>query len=64
MAIVDPLVLRRLVERYTAVTAGVPGPGQREDLEYTLCVYCGVRDIEAALARANEILGAPPTAAA
>ncbi|MFB6774305.1 MULTISPECIES: DUF5133 domain-containing protein [unclassified Streptomyces] len=69
MLMPHPAVLRALVERYEAATAsepvdptGRPGPATR-DLEYTLCVSTGTRDVRAALETARRLLAASAPAA-
>ena len=64
MLMPHPAVLRALVERYEAATAsehldptGGTGPTAR-DLEYTLCVSTGTRDVRAALETAGRLLAA------
>ncbi|MEW2447241.1 DUF5133 domain-containing protein [Streptomyces parvulus] len=69
MLMPHPAVLRALVERYEAAAAsepvdptGGPGPTAR-DLEYTLCVSTGTRDVRAALETARRLLAASAPAA-
>ncbi len=72
-----PTVLRRLVEEYAAAlaaaTAGTPDTAHTAritDLEYTLCVSTGTRDVRHALTAAHRWLSAddapvvPPAPAA
>lgn len=72
-----PTVLRRLVEEYeaalAAATAGTPDAARTAritDLEYTLCVSTGTRDVRHALTTAHRWLsgdsapGLPPATAA
>ncbi|MFE2356819.1 DUF5133 domain-containing protein [Streptomyces parvulus] len=70
MLMPHPAVLRALVERYEAAAAsepldptGGPGPTAR-DLEYTLCVSTGTRDVRAALETARRLLAASAPAPA
>ncbi|ANJ05881.1 DUF5133 domain-containing protein [Streptomyces parvulus] len=64
MLMPHPAVLRALVDRYEAATASEPldaagGPGpEARDLEYTLCVSTGTRDVRAALETARRLLAA------
>ncbi|MET8458816.1 DUF5133 domain-containing protein [Streptomyces parvulus] len=70
MLMPHPAVLRALVDRYEAATASEPrdaagGPGpEARDLEYTLCVSTGTRDVRAALETARRLLAASAPAPA
>ncbi|MGW0495198.1 DUF5133 domain-containing protein [Streptomyces sp. NPDC003007] len=61
-----PAVLRRLVDEYEALAAAeaVRGPvdvnPRARDLEYTLCVSTGTRDVERALQAAHQWLATAP----
>jgi len=62
MLMPQPATLRKLVEEYEAITArraesGAAKPDQRaRDLEYTLCVSTGTRDVRSALEAARRHL--------
>ncbi|KAA0940565.1 DUF5133 domain-containing protein [Streptomyces apricus] len=64
MLMPHPATLRKLVEEYEALVArraetGAAKPDQRtQDLEYTLCVSTGTRDVRSALDRARRHLAA------
>ncbi|MFJ9663418.1 DUF5133 domain-containing protein [Streptomyces sp. NPDC101219] len=64
-----PVVLRRLVEEYEALTGaettqGPAAPNPRvRDLAYTLCVSTGTRDVRHALETAHRWLGTSTAAA-
>ncbi|MDQ1040938.1 hypothetical protein QFZ75_007354 [Streptomyces sp. V3I8] len=64
MLMPHPATLRKLVEEYEALVAhrtetGAVKPDQRtQDLEYTLCVSTGTRDVRSALDRARRHLAA------
>ncbi|WP_221353784.1 DUF5133 domain-containing protein [Streptomyces beigongshangae] len=64
MLMPHPATLRKLVEEYEAITAhragsGAAKPDQRaQDLEYTLCVSTGTRDVRSALEVARRRLAA------
>lgn len=66
MLMPHPATLRKLVEEYEAITArraesGAAKPDQRaQDLEYTLCVSTGTRDVRSALEVARRHLAAAP----
>ncbi|MET7746008.1 DUF5133 domain-containing protein [Streptomyces sp. NPDC005385] len=56
-----PATLRRLLTEYEALlaAAGTPPPGQRlRNVEYTLCVSTGTREITHALDKAHSYLAA------
>ncbi|MFD4260082.1 DUF5133 domain-containing protein [Streptomyces sp. NPDC058534] len=70
MLMPHPAVLRALVERYEAAKvseppdpSGGPGPATR-DLEYTLCVSMGTRDVRQALETARRLLATGAASAA
>lgn len=61
MPLIDYSVLRDLLAEFDALTSarGEQSPEAKrrlEDLEYTLCVYTGVRDPQQAVARARALL--------
>lgn len=65
MPLIDFRVLRELVAEYDRLTATKPGslaapaaPVRRrlEDLQYTVCVYTGLRDSQQAMTRARGLL--------
>jgi hypothetical protein len=64
-----PAVLRRLVDEYEALSAAVAASEPADvstrvrDLEYTLCVSTGTRDVEGALEVAHQWLAAAPAPA-
>ncbi|MFI6857642.1 DUF5133 domain-containing protein [Streptomyces sp. NPDC050416] len=64
-----PAVLRRLVDEYEALSAAArPGEpadltARARDLEYTLCVSTGTRNVERALQVAHQWLATAPAPA-
>jgi hypothetical protein len=64
-----PVVLRRLVDEYEALSAAVRASdpadvsARARDLAYTLCVSTGTRDVERALEAAHQWLATAPAPA-
>ncbi|MFD6427065.1 DUF5133 domain-containing protein [Streptomyces sp. NPDC060198] len=67
MLMAHPVVLKGLVDRYESLRSAGAGDARArqrlEDVEYTLCVSTGTRDVEAALDAARARLAPGETTA-